>query len=461
MPVIGAFILPHPPVILPEVGRGEQSKLQKTTEAFFKVAECIKALAPETIVLTSPHSVMYADYLHISPGAGAEGNMGRFGAPGVGVRAEYDSSFIGALEIKAQEEGIPAGTLGERDQDLDHGTVIPLKFIGERYDGYKLVRTGLSGLSMAEHYRFGMCIRDVSDALGKKTVLIASGDLSHKLKEDGPYGYAPEGVRFDREITEAMAKGDFMKFLSFTPEFAEKAAECGLRSCVIMAGALDGKRVESELLSYEGPFGVGYGIASFTPKGNDPDRYILDKYQQVQAEKLKAIKDGEDAYVKLARYSVENFVKAGRIAKLPEGLPEEMLSGRAGVFVSLKKNGNLRGCIGTIAPVTGSVAEEILRNGVEACSKDPRFAPVREDELDALVYSVDVLSPAEPVSSKDELDVMRYGVIVSSGQKRGLLLPNLDGVDTVHQQVAIAKQKAGIRSGEPVQLERFEVVRHH
>ncbi len=460
MPIIGAFILPHPPIILPEVGHGEEKHLQKTADAFNEVAERIGDLAPETIVLTSPHSVMYADYLHISPGAGASGDMRRFRAPGVAVRAEYDREFVTALEERARVAAIPAGTLGERDAALDHGTVIPLKFVNDRYTGYRLVRTGLSGLSMAEHYRFGQCIRDVSDALGRRVVLIASGDLSHKLKADGPYGYAEEGVRFDREITQAMAEGDFMKFLSFTPEFAEKAAECGLRSCVILAGALDGKRVEPELLSYEGPFGVGYGIASFTPTGDDPSRRFLDAYLKHEEDRLKAVKDGEDSYVRLARHSAEHFVKTGRRAKLPDGLPPELLNARAGVFVSLKKHGNLRGCIGTISPVTGSVAEEILRNAVSACSEDPRFDPVRGDELDALVYSVDVLSPSEPVASEDALDVKRYGVIVSSGHKRGLLLPNLEGVDTVDDQVAIARQKAGIRPGEPVRLERFEVVRH-
>ena len=460
MPIIGAFILPHPPIILPEVGRGEEKHLEKTTGAFREVARRVAQLAPETIVLTSPHSVMYADYLHISPGVGASGDMRQFRAPGVTVRAEYDRDFVAVLEEGAQAAGLPAGTRGERDRTLDHGTVIPLVYINEHYKDYRLVRTGLAGLSMAEHYRFGECIRDAADALGRKTVLIASGDLSHKLKADGPYGYAEEGVRFDREITEAMAKGDFMKFLSFTPAFAEKAAECGLRSCVILAGALDGKSVASELLSYEGPFGVGYGIASFIPGGENPDRRFLEQYNEREHEKLRAALDGEDEYVRLARYSVEQFVNAGRRAKLPDGLPEELLQSRAGVFVSLKKNGNLRGCIGTIAPVTGSVAEEILRNGVSACSEDPRFDPVRPDELPELVYSVDVLSPAEPIDTEDALDTERYGVIVSSGHKRGLLLPNLDGVDTVAEQVAIARQKAGIRPGEPVSLERFEVVRH-
>jgi AmmeMemoRadiSam system protein A/AmmeMemoRadiSam system protein B len=460
MPVVGAFIVPHPPIILPEVGGGEERKIQKTTDSYKEVARRIKDLAPETVVLVSPHSIMYADYFHISPGDGASGGMRQFRAPQVTVTARYDTEFVRALSEKARADGIPAGILGEKSAALDHGTMLPLLFVNQEYTDYKLVRIGLSGLSPADHYRFGMAIAETAAALGRRIVFIASADLSHKTRADGPYGYAEEGVRFDREITEPMATGDFMKFLTFAPEFAEKAAECGLRSCIIMAGALDGLDVEARLLSYEGTFGVGYGVASFLPQGPGPGRRFLEEYLALEKARLRQLKDKEDDYVKLARYAVEHFVTTGRRAKLPGNQPPELLERRAGIFVSLKKHGDLRGCIGTISPVTESVAEEILRNAVSACSEDPRFDKVGPEELSDLVYDVDVLSPAEPIDSEAALDVKRYGVIVSSGRKRGLLLPDLEGVDTVEHQVAIARQKAGIRPDEPVSLERFEVVRH-
>ena len=168
----------------------------------------------------------------------------------------------------------------------------------------------------------------------------------------------------------------------------------------------------------------------------------------------------------LARQTIEAWVRgcAGRAKKriaVPEGLPEEMLARRAGVFVSLKEDGRLRGCIGTISPVRGSIAEEIMENAISAACRDPRFHPVEPEELDRLVYSVDVLGKTEEISSKEELDVKRYGVIVSRGARRGLLLPNLEGVDTVEEQIDIARQKAGIpEDAENIRLERFEVVRH-
>jgi AmmeMemoRadiSam system protein A len=130
------------------------------------------------------------------------------------------------------------------------------------------------------------------------------------------------------------------------------------------------------------------------------------------------------------------------------------------VFVSIKKDGNLRGCIGTTAPVENSIAEEIISNGISAASRDPRFDPIEESEVDSLTYSVDVLSPAEPVNGKEDLDVNRYGVIVRCGGRSGLLLPALDGVDTIEEQIAIALKKAGINNSESYTLERFEVIRH-
>ena len=145
---------------------------------------------------------------------------------------------------------------------------------------------------------------------------------------------------------------------------------------------------------------------------------------------------------------------------VPKGLPEELVSNRAGVFVSLKKEGRLRGCIGTICATKSSVAEEIIQNAVSAGARDPRFSPVREEELDQLEYSVDVLGKTEKGTSMEELDAQKYGVIVTRGGRRGLLLPNLSGVDTVDEQIEIAKQKAGIGEEESVQIERFEVIRH-
>jgi AmmeMemoRadiSam system protein A/AmmeMemoRadiSam system protein B len=419
------------------------------------------ALRPDTVVLTSPHALLYRDYFHIAPGSEARGDLRQFGAGTVRVHARYDEKFVRELEKSAEKAGIPAGTLGERDPALDHATVIPLRFLNEVWSDYRLVRIGLSGLSALEHYRLGQCIAQVADRLDRRVVFLASGDLSHKLTPEGPYGFAPEGPEFDRQVTAALGKGDFLSLLRFPADFTDAAAECGLRSFQIMAGALDGRAVQSELLSYEGPFGVGYGVAAFTVTGDDGTRCFAQAYQDAVRRELAELRAGEDDYVRLARLSLETWVTAHRNTALPEKLPEELLHTRAGVFVSLKKDGLLRGCIGTIGPTMDNVAQEIVQNAVSAGTRDPRFPPVTEQELPQLVYSVDVLGETEPIASAEQLDVKRYGVIVTSGSRRGLLLPNLSGVDTVARQIAIAREKAGIPAREPVSLERFEVVRHH
>jgi AmmeMemoRadiSam system protein A len=240
-----------------------------------------------------------------------------------------------------------------------------------------------------------------------------------------------------------------------------------------MAGAFDGVEVEATRLSHEDVTGVGYGICTFYPKGGRSDeRRFLDIWMDETRRKLEEEREQSDEHVRFARAAVEACVLghgavpqakelAAGMKGLPGGeLPEEMLSKQAGTFVSLHEHGELRGCMGTIGPTRSSIADEIIGNAVSAAMRDPRFPQVRPDELEWLEISVDVLGEPEPIDSMDELDGKRYGVIVTSGGKRGLLLPDLDGIDTPEQQVDIAKKKAGIYAFEKFRMERFEVIRH-
>ena len=447
MAVIGAVMVPHPPIILPEIGRGEEKKIQETADAYRTAMAFTASLKPETVVIASPHSVMYGDYFHISPGVEAEGDFRRFRARNVYIHADYDYEFVHTLCGLCDRDEFPGGTMGERDPQLDHGTMIPLYFLNQYLErpGCRVVRIGLSGLPLADHYRMGLKIREAAERLDRRVVFIASGDLSHKLREDGPYGFDPSGP-------------------------------------VIMAGALDGKSLRVSRLSHQGTFGVGYGVCIYQVTGQDEMRHFLHNWSEKRKKKLAQARSKEDLYVRLARAGVESAVRSGRrlpdkdIAELirteaadmdmdPAGImaaQRELLYRQAGVFVSIHKNGSLRGCIGTISPTCSSIAREIAQNAVSASTKDPRFSAIRPSELDELEITVDVLGETEKISSPDQLDVKRYGVIVSKGRRRGLLLPNLDGVDTVEEQIGIALQKAGLDTDEEnYELERFEVVRHY
>ena len=431
MAVSAAFMVPHPPIIVPEIGRGEEKKIQKTTQAYQTVARMIGSLNPETIVLLSPHQVLYSDYFHISPGAGASGDFAQFRAPQVQMEVRYDTEFVEQVCRLADLAGFPAGTKGERDRRLDHGTMVPLYFVNQYVKDYQLVRIGLSGLPLKKHYQLGQYIQETAKLLNRTTVLIASGDLSHRLKEDGPYGYREEGPEYDSRIMEVMGQAAFGELFRFSEDLCEKAGECGHRSFTIMAGALDKLRVETEALSYEGTFGVGYGVCSYKVCGSDAGRNFKEQYEEIEQAEMAGRRAQEDAYVQLARKTIETYVRTGRKIEVPDGLPRELYSQKAGVFVSIKKNGKLRGCIGTISSVQPSVAEEIIENAISAACRDPRFSPITREELDELVISVDVLGDTEAIDAPDKLDVKRYGVIVTRGRKRGLLLPNLDGIGTI------------------------------
>lgn len=461
MPMLGAILTPHPPVLLPEVGKGQEREIAATDRAMRAAAAEVARWSPDVLIVASPHTILYGDYFHIAPGNGATGTMSAFGAPQVRIEAQYDISLRDEIVRRAQSAGLEAGTLGQRDPALDHGVLIPLYFLRKAGVDCPIVRMGLSGFSALAHYRLGQCVSEAVEALGRHAVFVASGDLSHKLKSDGPYGFAPEGPVFDKAVTETMASGNFLQFLTMDPSLCERAAECGLRSFQMMAGALDGLSVAPQLLSHEGTFGVGYAVALFPVTGRDESRRFSAACEQAQRTRLEERRAREDVWVRLARLSLETYVRTGRrLDSLPDALPRELTEQAAGAFVSLHMGGRLRGCIGTIGPTQENLAWEIIRNAVSAGTRDPRFPAVRAEELDELEYSVDVLGQPESVDALDQLDPRQYGVIVSFGHQRGLLLPDLDGVDTVEQQIDIARQKGGIRATDPYTLQRFKVVRH-
>lgn len=493
MSILAGYAVPHPPLIIPSVGRGEERGIQTTIDAYREIARRIVALQPETIVISSPHAPLYRDGFHVTTDEVLNGSMEAFRASETTLKAKIDTALTGEIIQAAQQSGIVVAPSTWRDRDMDHATFIPLYFIEQAYKEagispeYKVVRVGLSVLSSEVHRQFGHAIARAIDRTQRRCVWVASGDLSHKLKTDSPYGYVPEGPELDRQLCDLFRSGALEKLFELDEYFCECAAECGVRSFQIMAAALEmeyPQGVSSELLSYEGPFGVGYAVAAFkTAIPEDCDVAVCNSKavhnntnEPLSHDDTVCSSDNAlDPYVALARASVETYIKTGRALTLSdylnqveqflggdkEMLPEEMLSKQAGVFVSIHEWGELRGCIGTIAPTTNRIAEEIIQNGISASTRDPRFPAIEEYELDQLEISVDVLSEAEPVSSLEELDVKRYGVIVTKGFRRGLLLPNLEGVDSVEDQVAIAKQKAGIRVDDrDVELERFEVIRH-
>ena len=523
---LGGLLLPHPPVLISSVGQGREHDAQPTLDALTHVAETVSAWQPETVVLISPHAPVFADFVFFyepqdipasngsSPGihsARKDPGMAPGKDPGnVSTREPGKTSLKGSLKGSLRSfgdnhqhswpwdgvlqhrildsltaQGIAAGPLSLSDMNrfniepnLDHGALVPLHFLSQSGVAFRLVVLASAGIAPQQLFTVGRVIREEAESLERRTLLLASGDLSHKVNPESPYGAVPEGERFDRLLMDLFGKGDLKGVAAIDHGLREKASECGYRSILTLCGALEGLTPKIEVHSYEAPFGIGYGVVSFTLPpaignvGSDHDpthepantantSHSGNTALSEAAVAGKGADAGGSAHVRIARQTIEAFIKKGyRVTETEVDAPPELLDTRAGAFVSLHKFGDLRGCIGTIAPTTESLAEEIIQNAISAATGDPRFEPVTAGELPHLVIHVDVLNPPEPVVDRALLNPKVYGVIVEKGLRRGLLLPDLEGVDTVEQQLAIACRKAGIDPSEPYRMERFTVTRH-
>lgn len=465
--ILSAYLFPHPPIIIEEIGKGQEQRALKTLEASKKLAKDMKDKKPTTIIIITPHGPLFRDAISISTKKYLQGDFQNFGEKDLKFEFENNLKLVKEIIKKSGIENITIAKVDEelaKDFDislkLDHGALVPLYFVDKEYKDFKLVHITYGLLTPKELYTFGQLIQKLVLKSEEKVAFIASGDLSHKLSNEGPYSYSPYGEKYDKEIVKLLNEGDFKSIISFDLSLSEKAGECALRSLMILSGFLDGFKIEPEILSYEGPFGVGYCNAKFSVLDKEDEHKIFDDLIHMEKERIASIRKEEDEYVRLARASLEHYIKHKERIEIPNNLSEELLNNRNGAFVTIKKDGILRGCIGTIEPTQKNVAMEIIENAISAGLRDPRFDPVEEEELPQLVYSVDILMEPEPISSMEELDVKKYGVIVSKGFRKGLLLPNLDGVDTPQEQVRIALNKAGIPEFEDFKLERFEVIRH-
>ena len=428
--------------MVPEVGRESISGVVDSIDAMAELTRRLIDSGAESVVLISPHAPLEVDSFVAYEGPEVYGDFSRFQAPETGFTVPVDEELLAAIKRVAASENYEVSTLP--GHDLDHGTAVPLYFLLENGWQGKVVTLGYSFLSNEDHLRFGSCIKSAVDQVGRRVAFIASGDLSHRLKPQAPAGFNPDAHIFDQQVVEALRSNAPQKIVNIDFNLRKLAGECGYRSMLVAIGVSADLPLSCEVLNYEAPFGVGYLVAQLT---HQP---CHDKTDERAADPSA-----------LARKAVEAFVRSGNVLD-PDETSEELLRARAPCFVCLKTlEGELRGCIGTIEPVKDSLAEEIVANAISAATTDPRFEPVTPAELSNLRYSVDVLHHPEPAAI-EELDPRVYGVIVEdeSGSRRGLLLPDIPGIDDVQQQIEIATRKAGIPSGEPIKLSRFRVERY-
>lgn len=268
MPLLGCFVVPHPPIIVPEVGREELAKVESTVKAMETLSEEMGKLDPETIVLLSPHAALARSQMGVSAATAYHGSFAHFRAPRVTIQAKGDLDIGRAILDGASQHGIPTFIVGSHESayELDHGTMVPLYYLAAKLSRVpKLVVLSFSYLSLEDHAHFGRVVGKVLQESPTRSVYVASSDLSHRLIPGASAGYDPRGAEFDRAVVDLFGAGDWDKLLSLDSWLVEAAGECGYRSLAVLSGVVDylessGMSTKNRVLSYEGPFGVGYMV---------------------------------------------------------------------------------------------------------------------------------------------------------------------------------------------------------
>lgn len=416
MSVVFAGLMCHAPIVIPQVAGAQAPRCRSTTRAMRELAARVVASRPDRLVLVSPHSPRLPDSCAAWTGR-HRGDLADFRSPTVRIDLPDAPEVAASLGLPA----IPspdAWPLPPSSDWLDHGAVVPLAFLWDAGWRGPTAILALPGRAALDATRLGRALA----ALPGRTAVVASGDMSHRLKPGAPAGYDPRAADFDRSFVAGLRADDWGAAVSAEPRSV--AAEDVVDSTRIAMAAAGGPQ-NAEVLSYEGPWGVGYTEAVlFDPA---PPLYAV------------------------ARSAIRAQI-AGRRYQPPAGGP-----GAAGVFVSLHRDGRLRGCMGHVEPRNDRLYEEVADVARLAARQDPRFSPVSADELHDLDIEVSVLQPPEAIAGPAELDPAVYGVIISSGHRGALLLPGLEGIDTVQEQLSVARRKGVIGPAEPVQLQRFTV----
>jgi AmmeMemoRadiSam system protein A/AmmeMemoRadiSam system protein B len=456
-----AGISPHPPLLVPAIGRDNLEQVTHTRDALQQLSRHVVERRPDTVVFITPHGPVRTDAVSLLLAPAFEASFKSFA---------WSCELSGNLDLgerlaeEARKSGFPTFRYATFDsyryyfsRGLDHATMVPLYYLREAGLQSRVIVISIASWSHREHFEFGKALRRAIDSRAESIAIVASGDLSHRLIPTAPAGYEPQGIEFDEKIVRSLGALDVDAVLELDEDFIERIGECGLRPISMLLGATQGLIQHGHVLSYEGPFGVGYCVAELDLTAAADDVAHAEAPGSTQPASPPG-DELEGPSLHLVRAAVERYVRDGKLPSVPGDLPA-LLQRPGAAFVCIKNKRHLRGCIGTTHPTHESLAQELMHNAVGACSRDPRFPPVTPAELGELNYSVDILDEAEPVSSPHELDPRTYGVIVRSGSRSGVLLPDIEGVDDASAQVQIARQKAGIGPHDDYELFRFKVRR--
>lgn len=273
MGIIMAGLSPHPPLIIPEIGGKRRHEVQKTIDSLEELAEEIKAKDADLLITISPHGPVFTDAISILDREHLAGDFSDFSCPQVELEVVNKPDFIKKLKENAAQKDIEVITLSNADLEkfnfpakLDHGVMVPLYYIQKSGVEVPVVPITMGLLDYQKLYEFGQLINTTLESRGENAVIIASGDLSHRLKPGAPAGYNPRGQEFDDKLVKLLQKEKYQDILNIDPQLIEKAGECGLRPLIIMLGAISNKHFKSDVKSYQGTFGVGYSVVGLYPE---------------------------------------------------------------------------------------------------------------------------------------------------------------------------------------------------
>lgn len=260
-----AALTPHPPIIIPEIGESQIIKVKKTIKAMGKLSKMPALKSCQTLIVISPHGLIYPDRINICGMPDLAGDLSQFGLGEVNFRFKNDLALAGKIDAQAEKNGLQTLLYdnGNNRFELDHGTLVPLYYLSKNMDKPEIVPIAYSYQDKATHFAFGEVIYEVISQTKKNIGLIASGDLSHRLIQSAPAGYSEKGKEFDKLLINYLKEKDIQGILEMDDDFIEEAGECGYKSILVLLGAINKLNWQPEILSYEGPFGVGYAIINF------------------------------------------------------------------------------------------------------------------------------------------------------------------------------------------------------
>ena len=439
MAISCAILMCHAPIVVPAVARERADQCSGTTHAMSEAAARVRAHAPDVLVVISPHGRRDRQRWCVCTADAVSGSFARFGAAHARLTLPGAPAAAALLTQHARELRVELAQLDRAQLDHDHGALVPLYFTYQAgHRGPTLIITPPARHSES-HEPVGRAIARAASAAGQRWVVLASGDMSHRLMPGAPAGYDPRAALFDESFRACIDRGALRDACAVDAMLRELAAEDVVDSVAVAAAAVDYRSAGHRTLHYEGPFGVGYLEAVLFDANAADNAPPWDALLHVAREAIRCRLSGAEIPAQTA-------------------LPDPWRQSR-GVFVTLRRrDGSLRGCVGHTTPSHRTLVHEVAACAIAAAERDTRFRPVSADELASLRIEISLLTPPERVH-ESQLDPQRYGVVVSCGTARGVLLPNIEGVSTYEEQIRIAADKGQLPRDrrEHWQLERFEV----